>query len=147
MAYRFNGVRVSKPWHTVLTEYDRRSRHPFRVNSGRRTIAEQWRLYRLYKAGKGNLAAYPNPAAPHINYGRANHAIDVENTAEPYAGGADRLVRWLTSRGVNATRPVPGEPWHIQVPRDQLVELARSIERKKPRTPKRPRRRTETRTA
>ena len=126
--YRIDGAPVSKPWHVVLTHY-RRMGGNFHVNSGRRTLRDQWRLYRLYKAGKGNLAAYPNPGAPHINYGRANHAIDVDNTF----GGANRMVRWLRSKGVAATRPVAGEPWHIQVPNDQLKKLAASIERKRAR--------------
>lgn len=126
MAYQIDGQPVSKPWHTVLTHY-RRVGGRFTVNSGRRTLRDQWRLYRLYKSGRGNLAAYPNPGAPHINYGRANHAIDVEATT----GGADRMVKWLRGKGVHATRPVSGEPWHIQVPNDQLKRLAASIERKR----------------
>ena len=126
MAYLIDGQPVSKPWHIVLTHY-RRKGGRFRVNSGRRTIADQWRLYRLYKSGRGNLAAYPQPGAPHINYGRANHAIDVDATA----GGAERMVEWLRGKGVYATRPVPGEPWHIQVPNDQLKRFAARIERKR----------------
>ncbi len=125
--YRVDGVRVSKPWHTVLTEYRRRG-GKFHVNSGRRTLSEQWKLYRAYRNGTGNLAAYPNPAAPHINYGRANHAIDVDNYAVK-PGAPARLVKWLRKHGVDATRPVPGEPWHIQVPNDQLKALARRLER------------------
>lgn len=126
MAYRIDGHRVSKPWHTVLTHY-RRMGGRFRVNSGRRTLREQWRLYRAYRAGTGNLAAYPSLSAPHIRGGRANHAIDV-NALD---GGAERMVRWLRSKGVDASRPIPGEKWHVEVPRDDLLRLARDIERKR----------------
>lgn len=129
MAYEINGNRVSKAWHTVLTHY-RRTGGKFRVNSGRRTLAEQWRLYRAYKAGTGNLAAYPNPGAPHIRYGRANHAIDVDLYAVK-PGAPDRMVRWLSEKGVKATRPVPGEPWHIEVDRGDLLRFAREIEAKR----------------
>lgn len=132
--YKIDGNPVSKPWHTVLTHY-RRTGGQFRVNSGRRTLKEQWRLYRLYKAGKGNLAAYPNPGAPHIRYGRANHAIDVDNLAHATnrTTAPERMLRWLTSNGVQASRPVPGEPWHIEVDRAGLLRFAKSIERKRAR--------------
>lgn len=129
MAYRIDGQPVSKPWHIVLTHY-RRTGGRFRVNSGRRTLREQWRLYRLYKAGTGNLAAYPNPGAPHIRYGRANHAIDVDLYAVK-PGAPDRLVSWLREHDVAASRPVPGEPWHIEAPRGDLLRFAREIERKR----------------
>lgn len=121
--YRIDGKSVSKPWHIVLTHY-RRVGGSFRVNSGRRTMAEQWRLYRAYKRGTGNLAAYPHPGAPHINYGRANHAIDVDNLNR----GADRMVAWLAKEGIRVSRPVRGEPWHIVVDRDDLLRRAREIE-------------------
>jgi hypothetical protein len=126
MSYKIDGQAVSKPWFVVLTEYRERG-GKFRVNSGRRTIAEQWRLYRKYKAGTGNLAAYPAPSAPHINYGRANHAIDVDALAVK-AGAPHRMVKWLRKHGVKATRPVRNEPWHIQVDRAGLLRLARRIE-------------------
>lgn len=88
-------------------------------------MSEQWKLYRLYKAGKGNLAAYPTPSAPHINYGRANHALDIDSDEIMH------FINWLDGKGVDATRPVPGESWHLQVPRAQLLALAKKIERKR----------------
>lgn len=127
MSYTLDGKPVSGPWHTVLTHY-RRMGGRFTVNSGRRTLSEQWVLYRAYRNGTGNTAAYPTPAAPHINYGRANHALDIGPISD---GAPDRMVRWLKSKGVHATRPVPGEPWHIQVPRKELLKLAATIERKR----------------
>lgn len=130
MSYRIDGQRVSKPWHTVLSAYRRRG-GSFKLNSGRRTLAEQWRLYRAYRAGRGNLAAYPNPGAPHIRYGRANHAIDVDLWVGRTARSKqpDKLIEWLRKHEVYATRPVPGESWHVEVPRDQLLRLARRLER------------------
>lgn len=126
--YRIDGKPVSKLWFIVLTEYRKRG-GKFRVNSGRRTLAEQWRLWRAYKAG-GTLAAYPVPSAPHINYNRANHAIDVDMYAVR-AGAPHRMEKWLRKHGVKATRPVRGEPWHLQVDRAGLLRLARQIERGK----------------
>lgn len=132
MAYKIDGKPVSKPWHTVLTHY-RRTGGRFRVNSGRRTLRDQWRLYRLYRSGRGNLAAYPNPAAPHIRWNRANHAIDVDAIAHRTGRSTapERMVRWLNEKGVKATRPVRGEPWHIEVDRADLLRFAKSIERKR----------------
>jgi hypothetical protein len=123
--YMIDGKPVSKPWHTVLTHY-RRVGGRFTVNSGRRTMREQWALYRAYKAGTGNLAAYPSPSAPHIAFGRADHAIDV-NALD---GGAGRMIRWLRANGVKSARlPIAGEPWHVAVDRGELLRFAREIER------------------
>lgn len=126
MGYAIDGHAVSKPWHTVLVSA-RRNGVAFTVNSGRRTMSEQWKLYRAYKAGTGNLAAYPSLSAPHINFGLANHAIDVGSAD----GGAERLARWLRDHGVRAAFPIPGEPWHVQVPRRDLLRLAARIERER----------------
>ena len=125
MAYKINGKKVSKPWHNVITHYERTTGNKLPLNSGRRTISEQWKLYKLYKSGKGNLAAYPTLSAPHINYNRANHAIDVDTSGD----AALNFVHWLVFKGVQATRPVPGEPWHIQVPRADLLALSKKIEK------------------
>lgn len=96
-------------------------------------MREQWALWRAYRAGRGNLAAYPNPAAPHIRFGRANHALDIDvhvgrtkRSIQP-----DRFIKWLRENEVYATRPVAGEWWHVEVPRDQLLRLARRIEKER----------------
>lgn len=73
--------------------------------SGFRTMAEQKRLYALYKAGKGNLAARP---------GYSNHqggtAVDVQ-TGGSYSSKA---YKWLAShaRAYGFVNDVRGEPWH-----------------------------------
>lgn len=70
-----------------------------RVVSGYRSYAEQAELYRRYLNGTGNLAAPP---------GRSNHnhglAVDMTGSCEPHMR-AQRLVT-----------PVPGEPWHWELP-------------------------------
>lgn len=77
------------------------------IVSGLRTNAEQWALWRAYKSGTGNLAAYP---------GTSNHetgrAADC-NVAGISVGswpGARRVMR-----RVGLCLPVPGEAWHVQV--------------------------------
>jgi hypothetical protein len=113
--------RVSAQWFTVL-DAARKAGVSFFVTDGHRTMAEQQRLWDLSQHG-GALAAFPSPTAPHIREGRPDHAIDV-NALD---GGATRLAKWLRRNGAGATFPVPGEPWHIEVPRDDLVRLARKV--------------------
>jgi hypothetical protein len=75
-----------------------------RVNSAFRSMAAQQRLYKLYKSGKGNLAARP---------GYSNHqggiAVDIEvgSTASP-------TYKWLARNAAKHgfRRTVPSEPWH-----------------------------------
>ncbi|PZR03768.1 MAG: hypothetical protein DI536_35485 [Archangium gephyra] len=68
-------------------------------------MAEQQRLYALYKAGKGNLAARP---------GYSNHqggtAVDVA-TGGSYSSKA---YKWLArnARQYGFVNDVRGEPWH-----------------------------------
>jgi hypothetical protein len=109
---------VSAEWHVVLSAA-RRAGVSFLVTDGHRTLAQQQKLWEIHLAG-GPLAAFPNPNAPHIRSGRPDHAIDV-NALD---GGAGRLAAWLRRRDARATFPVPGEAWHIEVPRADLVQLA-----------------------
>ncbi len=85
-----------------MREAARRDGVTLRIVSGFRSHAEQTRLYRAYRAGRGNLAARP---------GYSNHqdgaAVDL-NTS-------DRGVyRWLqaNARQFGFVRTVPSEPWH-----------------------------------
>ena len=113
--------RVSAQWFTVL-DAARKAGVSFGLNDGHRTMAEQEKLYELYLHG-GNLAAVPSPTAPHIRTGRPDHALDVNS----FDGGAGRLAAWLRKRGAQASFPVPREPWHIEVPRADLVRLAEKL--------------------
>jgi hypothetical protein len=73
-----------------------------RIVSGFRTYEEQEELYRLYRAGRGNLAARPG----HSNH-QDGRALDL-NTSD---GG---VYRWLTNnaRRFGFKRTVPSERWH-----------------------------------
>jgi hypothetical protein len=42
-------------------------------------------------------------------------------------GGTGRLAAWLRRRGAEATFPVPGEAWNIEVPLADLERLARQV--------------------
>lgn len=75
------------------------------VSSGWRSVDSQRRLYALYLAGRGNVAAPPGRS--HHNCG---HAIDY--------GGSARSSGWLRP---NAPRfgfhfvPIRGESWHFEI--------------------------------
>lgn len=105
MAYlKFDGYDVSKAWFELLTAA-RRDGVDFTLNSGHRTMARQWELWRLWQSGRGNRAAFPSLFAPHIRAGQY-HAIDVE--------GSQALINWAARHGVTLTRTVSGESWHLE---------------------------------
>jgi hypothetical protein len=113
--------RVSAQWHAVLTAARRDV--AFLVTDGHRTMAEQAERYATYQRYGRPLAARPSPTAPHIRAGRHDHAIDV-NALD---GGVGRLMAWLRRHGVNATRPVAGEDWHLEADPAGLARLAREV--------------------
>src|SRR4051794_23193212 len=108
---RFQGKKVSTSWDIVLTHAQRMGVH-FRLNSGRRTMKEQWFLWRNRgQPGFAKVVAFPTPNAPHIRVGRQAHAIDVNSLD----GGENRLQRWLAREGLHPRNTVPGESWHLEV--------------------------------
>ena len=106
---RFDGELVSKEWHLVLSDM-RADGVAFRVNEGKRTFARQQYFWDCYQSGGcngGNVAARPSHSAPHIRTDRIDHAIDFSNDGAVYA--------WLSRKGLNPSRTVRGESWHIEV--------------------------------
>jgi D-alanyl-D-alanine carboxypeptidase len=75
------------------------------ANSGYRTVAEQRRLYRLFRRGKGPKAARP---------GRSNHHLGI--AVDIPVGGAESSdnYNWLATHACRFgfLRTVPTEPWH-----------------------------------
>lgn len=74
------------------------------LSSGWRSIEQQKKLYALYKAGKGNLAAKP---------GTSNHEYGLAADIGPKS-----QYGWLAAnaRGVGLVRPMAAEPWHWEPP-------------------------------
>ncbi len=72
------------------------------VQSGARTLAEQAALWEAYQNGTGNLAAPPNPNAPHVR----GIAADITPGRERFGNVAGRFGLGFT---------VPSESWHIQL--------------------------------
>lgn len=106
---QFQGKRVSKFWHRILTEAWKRGVR-FQLNSGQRTMAEQWYQWRNRgKPGFAKLVAFPSPFAPHIRKGRQNHCLDVDTKGN----GNHELAAYLARHGVHVAFNVPGEPWHM----------------------------------
>jgi hypothetical protein len=124
---RFDGHKVSTSWDIVLTHARRMGVH-FELDSGRRTMAEQWQLVRekgLWSPRNPHGAAKPVPWAPHIRLGRQAHAIDVNDND----GGRARLQRWLSQHGLATRQTVPGEPWHLEAPEADLRRYAAAVAR------------------
>lgn len=71
-----------------------------RINNSYRSRAEQERLYALYKAGKGNIAAPPGSSLHEKGL-----AIDFVDTPGAYA--------WLKKNAAKfGLHNFPPEPWH-----------------------------------
>jgi len=85
-----------------------RLRKQIRIRRGRRTIAEQQELYALYQAGRGPLAAVPNPMAPHVRGVAADCGIDGVNI-----GAWHGAREAMEAEGL--CLPVKGENWHVEI--------------------------------
>lgn len=107
MSYYFHGKRVSKSHLAMLLEAEARGILDH-INQGRRTIAEQWVFWRIYKRFGHPVAAFPSPSAPHIKWNRQNHALDV-NAPQPVR----TLAAFYRREGVPVEFNVNGEPWHM----------------------------------
>jgi hypothetical protein len=118
---RFRGKVVSREWAAVLAaaEID----VAFQLDSGHRTMTEQQALYERFLRFGSPPTARPSATAPHIRVGRFDHAIDV-NALD---GGAGRLFAWLRKHGAHPAFTVPGEPWHLEVPANELRALATTL--------------------
>lgn len=75
------------------------------ATSGFRTMAQQRRLYALYRAGRGNLAARP---------GYSNHQQGLSMDVGGIGGYGTRAYRWLRAhaRQYGFVNDVRGEFWH-----------------------------------
>lgn len=122
--------------HAIVLDAAERSGLAFRVNSGRRTRAEQEALVRL----KGVYDRLRNPHgaarysrwAPHIKaLGRggeqlASHALDVDL----FVGGGPRpLARFYAAHGCPVFFNVPTEAWHFDPTNEaKLITTARRLD-------------------
>lgn len=101
--------KVSRVWAVVLR--DMRKDIWFDLNEGHRTLARQTQLVAekgVWSPSNPTGAARPSPTAPHIRTGRFDHALDVDNDVGVFS--------WLSRKGLQPARTVPGESWHIECP-------------------------------
>lgn len=92
---------------------------PLVILSGKRELGTkrnpkpgtQWYFWKKYRAGKGNLAAYPNPNAPHIRGYAADVVIEQPDGELTNVGHYATGRRLLRKHGLVLS--VPGEPWHV----------------------------------
>lgn len=103
----FHGKRVSRSHYAMLLEAEHRGLISA-INQGRRTIAEQWVFWRIYKRDGHPVAAFPSPSAPHIKWGKENHAIDAD-APQP----VHHLADFYRSEGVPVAFNVLSEAWHM----------------------------------
>jgi hypothetical protein len=122
------GVRVSTA-HRIMLEAAERAGVAFRVNDGQRTIAIQQQRVRdhgVWSPRNPHGAALPQPGAPHIKRGAANHALDVDMLSP--RGGHLALAAFYRRHGVPVAFNVPTEGWHAD-PTDEaaLLRAAREL--------------------
>lgn len=94
----------------MLHAYEQRY-GPVQLNQGARTIAEQWVFYNHYRKYGSPLAAYPAPGAPHIKWGRNNHALDIN--AGSGHGQAQHVAGFYRAHGISVAFNVSSEAWHM----------------------------------
>lgn len=127
----FHGLRVSWAWGVVLTYLADEKKIRFKINSARRTKADQLEMIRkhgIYNASSNPHGAAPySPNAPHVSEGRQNHALDIDSSGD----GENRVQRALHSMGVEAINNVVTEAWHLYVPNEHdLIALAERLQSK-----------------
>lgn len=97
-----------------LNKLGKRRKRIIFINEGWRTHARQWELWNLYRAGKGNLAAYPGTS--NHEYGNAADASFFSSGAAGYRVniGDDSRCRNIMKK-LNLCLPVAGESWHVEI--------------------------------
>jgi hypothetical protein len=124
----YYGKRVSRRWNRVLRAADRAGVR-FHLDSGHRTIREQWALYNQNMISPGHpkpghpMTAYPLPTAPHIRTGLAAHALDINSQD----GGETRFQNWINRHGVTWRNTVSSESWHGELSSRDLRKLDRML--------------------
>lgn len=103
-----HGKRVSVSHGILLAAYERAHGYLW-VNQGRRTIAEQWHFWNIYRRYGRPVAAYPSPGAPHIKYNREHHALDISQPT------GSRVAAFYRQHGVPVSFNVRSESWHMDV--------------------------------
>lgn len=77
------------------------------LDSGFRSVAKQWKLWWLYKAGKGALAAFPGTSTH--NKRNYRQGLDINSLDN----GTGRFQRWARKHGMTFNLTVRGEAWHL----------------------------------
>lgn len=127
MAYAtYHGKRVSKAHAAVLNAYERKYGAPAQVNQGARTIAEQTAFWNHYRKYGSPLAAFPAPGAPHIKYGQAHHALDINSGSG--VGQSQHVASYYRSLGISVAFNVPSEAWHMDtLDKNALLRAAKKV--------------------
>lgn len=112
----FDGKKCSRIYTRMLGMAREDGVH-FRLNSGYRSVAEQWKLWYAYKRGQGPIAAFPG-SSTHNKRGY-RQGLDI-NALD---GGAERVRKWAAKHGITLNYTVPGESWHLNAATDYTHKI------------------------
>jgi hypothetical protein len=93
--------------NAMASDYAKRTGQPLQINSGYRASGKQARLYQADLAANGGQPSgkVAPPGSSLHNYGMA---VDINSSAGDYLQQSGMLDAY------GFTRPVPGEPWHLE---------------------------------
>ncbi len=112
---QYNGKNIRRGYGRLLTIAD--AHIHFQLNSAFRSLVEQWRLYRLYKAGKGPLAAFPGTSTHNKKSWKQGLDIRWDD------GGCERFRKWAATHGMYFDLTVVGEKWHVNARQDYTNKI------------------------
>lgn len=129
-SHYYHGKRVGGDHYVILRAYEAKYGVPAQVNQGRRTIAEQTAFWLHYLRYGSPLAARPWGGAPHIKWGKNNHALDIN--AGDRAGQSRHVAAFYRSLGIPVAFNVPSEAWHMDTLNSAALALAAARLRRSP---------------
>lgn len=103
---QFRGKNIRRAYARLLTLAEYQGVH-FELDSAYRSIKEQWRLWWLYKSGKGPVAAFPGTSTHNKRTFKQGLDINAKD------GGVTRFRNWAMKHSMYFDLTVQGEAWHV----------------------------------
>lgn len=108
---QYDGVNTCRLYARLLT-MAHEDGVKFKLDSGYRSVRQQWKLWLLYKSRKGPIAAFPGTSTH--NKKSWKQGLDV-NAID---GGTQRFRSWAAKHGIIFDLTVSGEAWHLNARAD-----------------------------
>jgi LAS superfamily LD-carboxypeptidase LdcB len=115
---QYRGKNCSRLYSRLMTLAEHDGVH-FTLDSGYRSIREQWRLWNLHRKNPSKYALAAFPGTSTHNKRGWKQGLDI-NARD---GGAERFRRWAARHGMIFRYTVPGEPWHLNAARDYTGKI------------------------